>query len=518
MIQLGRIALSFASGFLLYCSYEPLGWWWAAILGIGVLFVALCPWRGNSVSWRFGALLGGVHALGNYLFLLPWVGEFVGKLPYVALSVMEATYSVAFGALATLIIRHTRLSALWFAAWYVTVEYVRSSWPFNGFAWVRLAWGQVEGPLAHLAAIGGPALVTFVVALLGATLASLSFRRSHQFTPHIGLGVVGVAAVIVGLVATPNAAPVGEVTVAAVQGNVPRLGLDFNAQRRAVLANHARETSSIQQPVDLVIWPENSSDVNPFADAQAAKLIDDAIRNVRAPILVGTILSDEVGDRNTMQVFRADGSPGDYHYKKYLQPFGEYMPYRDFFRQFSDYVDLAGDFKPGSGNGTVHMTAAQSDRDVTVGIATCYEVAFDAAYRSAVRSGAQILATPTNNATFGFTDMTYQQLAMSRMRAIELDRAVVIAATSGASAIVLPDGSVTQQSEIFTHATLIDTLPLRDTVTVAARFGQYIELTLVALGVLGVAIALVAAKREPGARRRQARQERTTQRRRAGVR
>ncbi|MDU9793787.1 nitrilase-related carbon-nitrogen hydrolase, partial [Helicobacter pylori] len=90
-----------------------------------------------------------------------------------------------------------------------------------------------------------------------------------------------------------------------------------------------------------------------------------------------------------------------------------------------DLVDLAGDFKPGDGNGVVHMGG------IPVGVATCYEVAEDEAYRMAVRGGAQILSTPTNNDTFGFTDMTYQQLAMSRMRAIETDRAVVVVATSG---------------------------------------------------------------------------------------
>lgn len=512
MTLVARLILAAISGFLVYCSYEPLGWWWAAVIGLALLFVSLAPWRDSQVTWRLGAALGGVHALANYLFLLPWVGEFVGAAPYVALSVTEALYSVAFGALAPMVIRQTRRAPWWFAAWYVTVEFVRSSWPFHGFAWVRLAWGQVDGPIAHLAAVGGPALVSFTACLLAASTGSLVLaarsRASHRFLPGILTGGPALVAIAAGFMATPSAAPVGEVKVAAIQGNVPRMGLDFNAQRRAVLANHARETANLAEPVDLIIWPENSSDVNPFLDPQAGKLIDDAIAKVKAPVLVGTILSDEVGDRNTMQVFHADGTPGEYHYKKYLQPFGEYMPHRSFFRKFSSYVDMAGNFQPGTGNGTVHMTAAQSGREVTVGIATCYEVAFDAAYRDAVLAGAQILATPTNNATFGFTDMTYQQLAMSRMRAIELDRAVAVAATSGASALVMPDGTVTKQSEIFTHATLVDTLPLRDTVTFAARYGAWIEWAIVAAGIIGVGISLAKTKTEPNKRRRQARAQR----------
>ena len=207
------------------------------------------------------------------------------------------------------------------------------------------------------------------------------------------------------------------------------------------------------------------------------------------PLLVGTLTRDDVGARNTMVVFDPKTGPGERHDKRFLQPFGEYMPMRDFFRNFSDLVDLAGDFKPGDDNGVVHMGG------IPVGVATCYEVAEDKAYRMAVRGGAQILSTPTNNATFGFTDMTYQQLAMSRMRAIETDRAVVVVATSGVSAIVHPDGQVSQQTEIFKPAHLMETLPLRTGTTPAVRFGQVLEWLMVAAGVALMLAAAVSARR-----------------------
>ncbi|WP_460490663.1 apolipoprotein N-acyltransferase, partial [Corynebacterium nasicanis] len=311
--------------------------------------------------------------------------------------------------------------------------------------------------------------------------------------------VAGVLAVVVPLVAglatgltvvNREEATVGETRVAAVQGNVPRMGLDFNAQRRAVLANHVQVTEDLAgEELDLVIWPENSSDVNPFADSAAGELVDRAVRAVDTPVLVGTITRDEVGDRNTMVVMDPDTGRGDQHNKHFLQPFGEYMPMRDFFRMFSEYVDQAGNFQPGPPEFTVRM------RDVVVGVATCYEVAFDPALRSAVRDGAQLLTTPTNNATFGFTDMTYQQLAMSRLRAIEVDRAVVVAATSGVSAIVHPDGSVSQETGIFEADSLVETLPLRDSLTIAARYGAAIQTALILLGGLLFITALVTGRR-----------------------
>ena len=500
MLAFYRITLAALAGWLVYLSYEPHGYWWCAIAGIALLFLALSPWSPKVTgkiglagaaqerpSAAFGALLGFVHGVACYLYLLPWIGEFVGAMPYVALSITMALYAIMTGLFGVRVAR-TRYGFLTFALVYVAVEFIRSSVPFGGFAWVRLAWGQINGPLASLAAWGGPVLVTCATVIVGASLCALVLRSGRA---RVAAAAGVVAPLLLGLgawlgVDSPSKTS-DEVTVAAVQGNVPRLGLDFNAQRRAVLANHVNETLKLAGThVDFVIWPENSSDVNPFTDAEAAELIDSAVQAVGAPIMVGTLTRDQVGARNTQVVFDPVTGPGDMHHKRFLQPFGEYMPMRDFFRNFSDLVDLAGDFKPGDGPGVVRTG------NTILGVATCYEVAEDPAYRMAVKNGAQILATPTNNATFGFTDMTYQQLAMSRMRAIELDRAVVVAATSGVSAIVHPDGSVSQQTEIFEANHLVEALPLRTGLTPAARFGAVLEWLLVLAG----AAAVLLARRE----------------------
>lgn len=489
MIQLfARLALAAIAGLATYASYEPLGWWIAGILGMATLYGALMPWgtkRGPSL--RSGALIGFVHALVLYLLLLPWIGEFVGNMPYIALSIVLAIYAIATG-IGGVAIARWRYGFLAFAFFYALIEWVRSSWPFGGFAWVRLSWGQINGPLADLAAWGGPALVTVATVLVGSGLAGLFIR---QRGPRIAAATAIIIPLALGLVAGLGVNrpehTTGEVDVAAIQGNVPRMGLDFNAQRRAVLSNHVRVTEELAasgaQP-DLVFWPENSSDVNPFTDPQAAQMIAGAVDAIDAPTMVGTITQDEVGDRNTMQVFDPETGVGEHHHKIYLQPFGEYMPMRDFFRNFSDKVDMAGNFKAGNGDGTVQMG------DVVVGVATCYEVIFDDAMRDAVLNGAQILTTPTNNATFGFTDMTYQQLAMSRMRAIETDRAVVVPATSGVSAIVHPDGTVSQSTEIFESDVLTETLPLRDSITFATRYGSQVQAVLIIMGLVLVAGAL----------------------------
>src|SRR5699024_12528331 len=179
------------------------------------------------------------------------------------------------------------------------------------------------------------------------------------------------------------------------------------------------------------IWPQNSAGVTPFRDPQAYAASDAAATAIDAPVTVRTVIGNESTMRTWGTATSSEPGPGEKHVKKFLQPFGEYMPFREILKHVNENVERAGNFDPGDGPGVVRMPAAGGD--VLVGVSTCYEISFDASARDAVRNGAEFLTSPTNNATFGFTDMSYQQLAMSRMRAIETDRAVVVAATSGVS-------------------------------------------------------------------------------------
>lgn len=495
------------AGVAQFASYQPTGLWWAAPLGLAVLFLsvdATVPASGDGsgdgrTATRRVLWLTWVQGLVCYLFLLPWVGEYVGAIAWIGLAVVESLYCLLFGAgLAFLLRRWHGSPVLLLAvpAWYTAVEWVRVNWPFGGFGWARLAWGQLGGPLAQWISVAGPALVAFMVVLTAWSLSLLVRRRWIR-------GLAPVALTLIGGLLVPVVSPVWSagddsptLNVVAVQGNVPRLGLDFNSQREAVLDNHVRVTEKLAAEVqaglrprpDLVVWPENSSDVDPYRNADAYARIQAAAADIGAPVLVGAVTEDEVGDRNAIIVWDPANGPGQQHVKKYLQPFGEYMPMRDFLRNFSSYVDMAGDFKPGTGNGTLDAAG------VTLGVATCYEVSFDEAYRDAVRHGATLLTSPTNNATFGMTDMTYQQLAINRMRAIEYDRAVVVAATSGVSAIVEPDGSVDQRTQIFREGLLQADVPVRDTRTLSARVGPVVEWVLVALGTAAAAYSFISIR------------------------
>lgn len=509
-VVLLRLLAAVAGGLLLFGSFPPRPWWFLAPVAIALLTLAV---RGTGTA-RAGFGYGFLGGLAFFVPLLPWTGIYVGPLPWLALSTACAVYFGLWGML-------TRwLGALpgwpvWVALAWTATEWARSSFPFGGFPWGRVAFGQADGWYLPLAAYGGAPLIGFAVALTGTGLAALALRvrawsrhpapRRADRSVRLGFATAAVTVAIMplaGVILRPTLPAPDDgnrtITVAAIQGSVPRLGLEFNAQRRAVLDNHVRRTEELADAVDrgetprpdVVIWPENSSDIDPLRNADAAAEITRAAQRIGAPILVGAVLVN--GDRtttNSVMVWNGAAGPADRHDKKIIQPFGEYLPMRGFFRLFSSYADQAGYFVPGDGDGTV--TAA----GVPIGVATCYEVAFDRAFRESMAAGAQLLTVPTNNATFGESEMTYQQMAMSRVRAVEHGRALVIAATTGVSAIITANGVIEQQSEQLVPAALVAQLPLRDTTTIATRIGAAPELASVILTAIGVALVFFRRRR-----------------------
>ncbi|GAB2538010.1 apolipoprotein N-acyltransferase [Nocardia heshunensis] len=528
---LTRLITAVIAGVLVFASFPPRTLWFLAPVGIALLTLAV---RGT-VRARGAFGLGFVAGLGFFLPLLPWTGIYVGPVPWLALSAVCALYVGLFGLL-------TRWVAslpgwpVWVAASWSLAEWVRSSFPFGGFPWGKLAFGQADGWYLPFAMIGGAPLVSFAVALTGTLLAALALvvlrrlRGAEADSPEVAAvtsntprwgpvrltswnrivaATMLVAIVPVTGVILRTALPGPEdgnrpITVAAIQGSVPELGLDFNAQRRAVLDNHVNRTEELAREIaagkfpqpDVVIWPENSSDIDPLRNADAAQEISQASVDVKAPILVGAVLVN--ADRtttNSVIVWNGDAGPGERHDKKIIQPFGEYLPYRSFFRHFSEYADRAGYFVPGKGDGVVHVQPAGGGDKVAIGVATCYEVAFDRAFEQSVRAGAQILTVPSNNATFGRSEMTYQQLAMSRVRAVEHGRAVVVSVTTGVSAMITADGAIQQQTPQFVPAALVATLPLRDNTTLATRLGPAPEVLLCILAAAATVVALIRRSR-----------------------
>jgi apolipoprotein N-acyltransferase len=485
------LLLAAVGGLLTWGAFPGAGPWWAAVPGVALFYLAVRRTRP-----LYGALLGLVYGVAFLLPHLSWAGIYVGWFPLAALVAAEALFYGLGGALTALVSRHPLwLRCLGTAAVWVAVEAARARFPFGGFGWGRLAFSQADAPTLGLAAVGGAPLVSFAVVLAGVVLAEAAVsvvRRRGALRPVVLLACVA-GVLLVGLaVPRPTAAQDGTRQVAGIQGNVPRAGLEFNAERRAVLDNHAAATQHLAEQVregaspqpDLVVWPENASDIDPLRNLDAHAVIDTAVADVAAPTLVGTLLVDDEGHvRNTTLVWDPTKGPGEQYVKRHPVPFAEYVPYRDFFRKITPLVDLVrADMVPGERVGVLDVAGTR------VGDLICFEVVEDGLVADTVSSGAQLIVVQTNNATFGYTDESVQQLAMSRLRAVEHGRAVVHVSTVGVSAMVAPDGTVLDSSTLFTPAVLQAELPLRTSMTIATRLGALPE-ALLALGGILCAVA-----------------------------
>ncbi|MDQ0758372.1 apolipoprotein N-acyltransferase [Streptomyces canus] len=496
------------SGVLLYVSFPPRTLWWLALPAFAVF-----GWVLRGRGWKAAFGLGYLFGLGFLLPLLVWTGVEVGPGPWLALVAIEAIF-IALVGVGVAAVSKLPGSPVWAAAVWIAGEAARARAPFHGFPWGKIAFGQADGVFLPLAAVGGTPVLGFAVVLCGFGLYEIvRLVVERRWTgavrrPAAAVALLSVAVPVVGALAArtlvSDKAEDGTVTVAAIQGNVPRAGLEFNAQRRAVLDYHARETERLAAEVkagkvekpDIVLWPENSSDVDPFTDADAAVVIEQAAKAIDAPISVGGVVERDGKLYNEQILWDPVKGPTDTYDKRQIQPFGEYLPLRSLVGAINNNWTsmVRQDFSRGTKPGVFQMA------DAKVGLVTCYEAAFDWAVRSEVTDGAQLISVPSNNATFDRSEMTYQQLAMSRVRAVEHSRTVTVPVTSGVSAIIMPDGKITQRTGMFVAASLVQKVPLRSTQTPATRLGILPEmaLVLVAAGGLGWAIGAGVRGRRAG--------------------
>ncbi len=510
-----RLGLAAVSGLLTALAFPTHNLWFLAPVGVAVLAAAV-----TGARWRLATLVGLVHGLAFFLPTLSWSGVYVGNLPWVALATLEALYVAAMCALTALVQRpflDTRLRPLAYAAvplLWVLQEWARGTTPFGGFPWARLAFSQADSPLAHLARYAGAPGITFAVAALGTVVLALAregvpwWRRAHggghaaYRLLAVGLVVLALAPSVASLVVHPptNGKPV---SVMFVQGNVPKPGLDFNAERRKVLDNHVQATVAATRgeptPPTLVVWPENSSDIDPFENLDAKADIRLAVESAQAPILLGAVLDGPGRYVSNASLFYrpGGGEPGRY-IKQHPVPFAEYIPFRTFFRNFSDKVDLVTrDFAAGDqpGGFEVPVSGAQPYWIIPT---ICFEVAYDDLMRdSTTQPGRQasILAVQTNNATFGYTAESEQQFAISRIRAIEHGRSVVHVSTVGVSGFIRPDGTYVDKTSLFTQAARLGSPVVRTEVTVSDRIGPLPEYAAAGAGLALLALGLWTGRR-----------------------
>ncbi|MFN8149275.1 MAG: apolipoprotein N-acyltransferase [Candidatus Nanopelagicales bacterium] len=509
-----RVLGSVGGGLLLVLSFPPYDVVWLAPPALAAMTLS---WHG--VRARRGFWLGLLAGAAFLLWHLHWmtvIGDDAWLMLGLAFALFYGLIGAGVAATSSLRVWPLAVPLMW-----VAVEALRGRVPFGGFPWGDLAFGQTSTTLTPYAALGGAPLVSFAIALVGSLLA---YAWTVRDRPRAAVGTLVAVAIVCtagGLVPLPvegeTAGGPAYSTAAVVQGNVAGPGMDaFGDTRALVLSNHVRETERLAADVragrspqpDLVIWPENASDLDPYANPDARQAIQQAADAIGAPVLVGAVVTkpdDPTHIWNVGIVWQPasggqGGGPTSFYVKQHPVPFGEWVPFRDVLAKVISRFDrVPRDFAAGDSTGVLQVGPA------LVGDLICFEVAYDDLSRNAVRGdgvtgplageGARILAVQTNNATYGLTGQPEQQMAMSRLRAVEHGRGVLVAATSGISAIVAPDGTIEQQLPEFVAGHLVAKVPLRDTLTVADRLGALPVLVAVA-GALGLlAVVLVRSRR-----------------------
>ena len=392
-----------------------------------------------------------------------WAGKYVGLLPLLFLALLHGIFYLPIGLLG----RYTK-NILWFIPALLAIEELRSVFPFGGFSWMRIAFSQADAPYASVMAVGGALLLSAWVLAIAALLAK--FRRSFA----IPLLLVIVAPLLL----NNSYSSQERISFVGIQGNTPSVGLTFNDRAEAVFNLHLSESKKADlDGVDVIIWPENAIDVDPYANARVRSSLESLTSSLNVPLIAGAITRQSGQLENVSLMYNESGEVVSYYSKQFLTPFGEYIPLRSVARIVSPYVDDVADFSVGE---KVDNHVVKSFELAPV---ICYELLSDSLVQSAARSSEAIVAQ-TNSATFAGTSESAQQLNITRLRAIENAREIVSVSTVGISAHIDINGEVLSRTQENVSAELLGDVRSNTSRTIANNLGGFAPALVLFLSIL----------------------------------
>ncbi|TSA22635.1 MAG: apolipoprotein N-acyltransferase [Actinomycetales bacterium] len=430
------IAASFASA-----AFEPIGIWYLAILGFALFFRKLRNSAKPIVhSLIFGLILNAI--------VLHWTGKYVGALPWLLLASLQALFYIPIGWI------YKRSHSIWWSALTLLImEELRARVPFGGFGWTRIAFSQVDSPALPIVSLGGVlALSAFTV--LVATLLI-------KFTAKSMLIVAMVFIATNFIPSNPQGS--GSVRLLAVQGNTPSVGLHFNSRAKAVFNLHRDTTREFAQATyDAIVWPENAIDIDPRQFPEVAADITSLTTELQTPLIAGVVQRREGSPENASIMYSKNGDRQSVYIKRGLTPFGEYMPLRKLAELVSPLARNVNDFVSGDKR-VVHKIAGAKVAPII-----CYEIIRDDLVRD-MALNSQALIVQTNSATFANTAQSAQQLAITRIRAVEHSRYILSVSTIGISAFIDNNGRVISHTPEDIKSFLVGDLELNSNQTFIDR-------------------------------------------------
>lgn len=447
----------------------------------------------------------GAFGLG-YLYGVGLLGLGVGWLQLIFVQAMiglVVVQALFFAGLAVLlkIATAVRWWPLLAAASWTVMEAVYTRFPFGGFGWLRLGYAMADSPLAWGFPLFGVAGVGFLTALMSQLLAWLlqaPARGRALVAAGAAFGIVAVSSAGLAIGAGPTSR---SVEVGWVQGGAPGGGVYGLGPARTITRNETAETialvnrynsGELAKP-DFIVWPENGTDMDPFGDPQTAALVNSAVTAADVPILVGAITDGPGPDQRQTVSLWWDPQQGvlTRYAKRGIVPFGEWVPYRDVLLPLIPELRYAGaQSVAGTEPGVLQVTDAEG-RPLKLGVIVCLDLAFDNIVADTVTHGGQVMLVQSSNAMFQGSGQIDQQFAITRVRAMEARREMLVTTTSGVSGLIDPDGHVVFQTTDHSAASGVVSLPVRDNITVAMRFGGFVEAAIVLAGIAGLVAVIV---------------------------
>jgi apolipoprotein N-acyltransferase len=446
-------------------SFKPIGIWIAAPIAIALQLHALR-------KYRWPELQAFLFAFISSLIILSWSKTFVGALPWVALAVLQGLLAIPIG----LASRFSKsIPLLVFAI--LSMEEIRARFPFGGFSWTRVAFSQSDSPFAGIVALTGVIGLSLVTILIS----QLILNRSVKLLVALLVMVIAIPLIHAEDEST------GKLAVRAIQGGVPMRGLEFNARAQAVLDNHISATlDSFNETDEVILWPENSIDIDPTMNSEVARKIRSLAEKISTPLIAGVVLDDEKIFNATILI-NGKGEIRSTYIKRYLTPFGEYIPLRGIAQLFSPHVKRVSDFSVGN------QLVIHKIPKARIGSIICYELLNDGLVREASKNS-DLLVVHTNSATFSGSSEGEQQMAITRLRAVESGRSVVSISTTGPSAFINRRGVVTEKLDDGQVGSLSGQVSLHDYNTVANKLGGFATLLVLLLSLFAAVYSLRKGK------------------------
>ena len=479
-----RYFAALGSGSLVAFSLPPWGWWPLAFIGIAI-FARITT--SGTTRPRTQFLFGTIFAFGWFAPGMCWMWFLTPPGYVIAVLLFAALHGVA-----SVIGSRSMYPLVALPLAHALAETFRFSFPFGGVPLASLAISQSASPLVGIVRIGGPLLLTFCVLQIGFALSQLVVAPRIK---HIAVFSAITALIVCAGIIAPRGNDTGETrTIAAVQGGGPQGTLAINTNPRDVVERHIAATRTINSTnLDMVIWPENVIDVADFYNSDERIEIAEQAARLGAPFVVG--ITEDMNARyftNAQIVVNEDGTLGDRYDKVRRVPFGEFVPLRGLLEALGAPVDrIPRDALAGSDIARLQVG------DTTVGVAISWEVFFSGRANEGIEAGGSMLVNPTNGSSYTGTILQTQQIASSRLRAIENGRWLVQVSPTGFSAFISPTGEVFDRTGVSEQRVLERTINLRSGRTLYSNLGD-LPFIVVMVAVLA-SLAFIARKRRVSA-------------------